>query len=178
MGAEARSRVPGAIAAAYDGDWSGIVPGIEATTGVAGSLYFGMSLSVMCAEEAPRVGARNWRRETAGTLQGGRPAASLLAACATWDRGTPGPSFGTPVRTDVPMLLLSGELDPATPAAWGAEVAEAASDAAHLVLAGTSHGDFPECAQEIMAAFVEKGTMEGVDTACAANLQPIPLALP
>ena len=75
------------------------------------------------------------------------------------------------------MLILSGALDPATPAAWGAEVAGDAANATQLVLPG-SHGDFPACAQEIMAAFVETGSLADVSTACVDELEPVPLALP
>ena len=178
MSGDDRSRVPGAIAAAGVGDWSGIVPGVRNTIGVTGSLYFGMSLSVMCAEEAPRVAVRDWQRETAGTLMGDRAAAALLDACRVWDPGTPGPAFTAPARIEVPMLVLSGELDPATPAAWGAEVARDARDATQLILAGQSHADFPDCARDVMAEFVANGGLAGVDTSCVDRLGPVSYALP
>ena len=43
-------------------------------------------------------------------------------ACEFWPKGTVDPSYYAPVRSDVPALVLSGDLDPVTPPTWGQAV--------------------------------------------------------
>lgn len=74
----------------------------------------------------------------------------------------------------MPALLLSGAVDPTTPPAWGAEVARALPNGTHLVLPGIAHGPFPDCALGIMAAFVERDSMAGVDTGCLESKASAP----
>jgi pimeloyl-ACP methyl ester carboxylesterase len=164
-------QVPLAIHSAHSADWSAIVPGIEGTMAVTNSLYLGMSLSVMCAEEAPRIRRRDYRAETTGTLMAHWPAEAILGACELWDEGTAAEGYDQPVAVDVPILALSGALDPSTPAFWGQYVADSAPNALHLVMEGVSHSPFPDCAQGVMADFVEAGSLKGLDTSCIGALR-------
>ena len=170
--------VPLAIHSAHAADWSAIVPGIEGTISVTNSLYLGMSLSVMCAEEAPRIRARDYRAETAGTLMAHWPAEGILGACEFWDEGVAADGYDEPVRVDVPILILSGTLDPSTPAFWGQFVEESAPNALHLVMEGVSHSPFPVCAQDIMADFVRAGSLEGLNVSCIDALKRGEFQLP
>ena len=47
-----------------------------------------------------------------------------IAVCDEWPQGTCPADFVQPVESDVPVLLLSGGLDPVTPPAYAAEVAK------------------------------------------------------
>jgi pimeloyl-ACP methyl ester carboxylesterase len=178
MDADGWLQVPLAIHRASSSDWSAIVPGIESTLAITNSLYLGMSLSVMCAEEAPRLRSRDWRGETRGTLMGPWAAEAISSACGRWDAGTPGPGYGAPVAVETPMLVLSGDLDPTTPASWGQLAADAAQNSLHLVLDGVSHSPFPDCALDVMADFVAAGTLENLDTGCTDELQRGTFMLP
>ena len=59
-------------------------------------------------------------------------------------------------------------------AEWGAAVARHLPNSVHLVMAGVSHAPFPECAQGIMAALVERGSVADLDTSCVAALERAP----
>ncbi len=82
----------------------------------------GMQLSVICAEDAPRIAPGDAERETAGTLFARHLLTSRLKPCEFWPAGTIPASYYEPVISEVPALVLSGDVDPVTPPTWGAEV--------------------------------------------------------
>ncbi len=50
------------------------------------------------------------------------------------------PSYYEPVVSDVPALVLSGDLDPVTPPAWGESVVKTLKNGRHVTVPGTGHG--------------------------------------
>ena len=163
--------IPSAVDRAAAGDFSPLAPGVSATLAVARGLYLGMGFSVMCAEEYERIAAADLDAETTGTFIGATPSRALVDICADWPRGSIPAGFHEPVRADTPTLVLSGALDPTTPARWGAEAAEHFPNSLHLVLPGIAHSPFPACALGIMVAMIESGSVEGLDTSCVDGLK-------
>jgi pimeloyl-ACP methyl ester carboxylesterase len=92
---------------ALAGDWApfATLALFESRTRIAGR-YRGMSLSVLCTEDAPRL----TRADTALPIVN-----ELLAACSEWPRGALAPDDTMRVTGSAPVLLISGGLDPATP---------------------------------------------------------------
>jgi pimeloyl-ACP methyl ester carboxylesterase len=86
--------------------------------------------------------------------------------------------FKSPVRSDAPVLLLSGQLDPVTPPANGDRVAATLPNSLHLVAPGQGHGVIMRgCVRKIAIDFIERGTTEGLDTRCVQDLKPSPFFL-
>jgi pimeloyl-ACP methyl ester carboxylesterase len=86
--------------------------------------------------------------------------------------------YYAPVASDVPALVLSGEVDPVTPPSWGAEVASHLSRALHVTAPATGHGVLgTACGERLVAAFVSRGVAEGLDTSCMASLRRPPFFL-
>ena len=112
--------------------------------------------SVTCAEDVPRIDRATRRAGARGPAQP-RASPSASSPCATSGRAAAMPAdFATPVISDVPVLLLSGGLDPVTPPAYGAEVREALSHSRHVVAPGYGHIVSPHaCAPRLVAAFVD-----------------------
>ena len=74
--------------------------------------------------------------------------------------------------SDVPVLLLSGGLDPVTPPAYGAEVAKTLSHSRHIVALGYGHNVSPHaCAPRLIAAFVEEAGFARHPQSCIAFLE-------
>jgi pimeloyl-ACP methyl ester carboxylesterase len=97
----------------------------------------------------------------------------MKAICEIWPRGPVDADFAQPLDSAVPALLLSGEFDPATPAAYGAIAAKGFSNGLHLVVPGQGHGQLRlPCVQRLMRRFVEGGTSDGLDTACIDAIKP------
>ncbi|MBI1572493.1 alpha/beta hydrolase, partial [Escherichia coli] len=79
----------------------------------------GMHWSVICSEDAPRYQAP---AEDPGRLFGNDVARSFFAACPAWPHRPAPAANAVPLRSDVPALLLSGELDPVTPPRYAEQV--------------------------------------------------------
>ncbi|HEY1991497.1 MAG TPA: alpha/beta hydrolase, partial [Gammaproteobacteria bacterium] len=71
--------------------------------------------------------------------------------------------------------LLSGEDDPITPPADAEHAAKTLSGSLSLVTPGQGHGNvFRGCIPRIAAAFVDAGSVKGLDTACVKDMRPFP----
>ena len=154
---EAASLIPELLALARDGDFA---PLIAASLVIIGDLpdQFSPALhySVTCAEDVPRV-TRDERQNGVDDERVRALARRALAVCDQWPKGAVPPDFTQPVASDVPVLLLSGGLDPVTPPAYGAEVAKGFSASRHIVAKGFGHIVSPHaCAPRLIAAFVDE----------------------
>jgi pimeloyl-ACP methyl ester carboxylesterase len=165
--------------AATNGDYAPLAAQAEmAGESLERAIAFGMHNTVVCAEDAPRFAGAVDRAALAATTLGLQMVEGMEAICAQWPRGPVDADFAEPLHSAVPALLLSGEFDPATPAAWGAEAAAGFSDALHLVFPGQGHGqERLRCAQRIIRRFVEAGTAAGLDAACVQEIRPAPFFL-
>ena len=133
-------------------------------------MSLGMYLSVTCAEDVSLIQRRDIVRETRGSFLGTTVIESLVRVCEEWPRGRLPAAYNSPVRSDAPVLILSGELDPQTPPLWGAEVARHLPNGLHIVMRGVAHGPFPDCGVEMMSQFISKGSTKGLDTSCVKEL--------
>jgi D-alanyl-D-alanine carboxypeptidase len=89
-------------------------------------------------------------------------------------------STDIPVTTDVPTLLLSGDLDVATPTFRSQEVADALPNAALVVFPGRTHVQIAganQCASQVMTQFVLDPTAP-LDTSCLTDAPVVGFALP
>lgn len=143
-----------------------------------GGISEGMSYSVVCAEDVPFLyeagqfvgDAAAERRSYLGEVY-----QELETICDLWPVDPVAADFKTPVTSDVPVLLLSGEADPVTPPSNGNRVTETLSNSLHLVAPGQGHGVISRgCIPDIATAFIDQGTVEGLDTTCVNDIQPMP----
>ena len=146
-------------------------------TGMSDGFY----LSVTCSEDVPLFTPAEAAEAARGTFLGDFRARAQKAACAEWPRGETPAGFTEPVRSETPTLLISGERDPVTPAAWAEKVARTLPHSKSVVVPGGGHGydgeKNLECLDRIALAFVERGTEKGLDTSCVAGIEPVPFAL-
>ena len=61
-------------------------------------------------------------------------------ACALWPRGEVKRDYAEPVRSDVPVLILTGEWDPVTPPSNGDAIAKGLKNSLHIVVPHGAHG--------------------------------------
>jgi pimeloyl-ACP methyl ester carboxylesterase len=146
-----------------------------ATAGLQQSISQGMELSVMCAEDYPWYGENTVEGDF---LMGNLMTRAAEIQCGIWPRGEVPDGFHDPVTIDVPVLLLSGELDPVTPPEYGDRVAAHLPDAMHLVAPGQGHIVTTRgCVGEVVSEFIIAGSSEDLDTSCMARLGPAPYFL-
>jgi pimeloyl-ACP methyl ester carboxylesterase len=143
-----------------------------------GILAIGMHLSVTCAEDVPFIGPAAVEPAIAGTYLRGYRVLQQLAACHEWRRGEIPADFHQPLRSDIPVLLVSGPYDPVTPPRWAEAVAAHLSHNLHVVVPDGHHGSgglaHPECFGGLAAKFIERGTTEGLDASCVATMKRPP----
>ncbi len=126
----------------------------------------GMHLSVVCTEDIQFTTEGDVEALTEGTLLGSTLIDRYREACDRWVQGALPPDFHDPVVSDVPVLLISGQRDPATPPAWGDRVASRLSNARHIVVPMGGHGIAGPCTYEAERALVTQGTTEGIQSSC------------
>ena len=173
--------LPAAIEAAADGDFAGLV-GLNATFAARKSsrIATGMHLSVVCAEDVPRVAAS---ADRPGADFGTAFARFYERMCAGWPRGDVPPAFESIPASAAPVLVLSGGLDPATPPRHGERVVRALGPMArHVVVANAGHGVLAiGCMRDVAYRFIDATSDRdalAVDAACVAGVPRPPAFRP
>jgi len=141
-------------------------------TGLNEMLSKGMELSVMCSEDFPFM---DLSADYSHTLMGNLMLDIIGLQCKIWPRGEVPEDFHQPVHSDLPVLLMSGGRDPVTPAHYAAQTAETFPNSLNLVARGQAHSVMKNiCLRDITTEFIEKGSVENLDTACVEHIQPAP----
>jgi pimeloyl-ACP methyl ester carboxylesterase len=79
-----------------------------------------------------------------------------------------------PVQSDVPALLLSGEVDPVTPPENGELALKTLPNGRHLVLTGQGHISILRgCVPLLARDFIEAGSASELNTTCLNRLAPL-----
>ena len=136
----------------------------------------GMYLTVTCAEDIPWVKRSEGESEryAQNTFLGDYRLQQQREACALWPRASVDSDYFKPVRSDVPVLILTGEWDPVTPPANGDFVTRTFPNSLHVVVPHGAHGlgglEGLDCIERLATEFVERGTNKGLDTSCVKNV--------
>jgi pimeloyl-ACP methyl ester carboxylesterase len=118
--------------------------------------------------------------ETTAIPQGQADSANLLplrpfrirvdrGECTLWRTRFATEAERTPVRSDIPTLILAGEYDARTPVENGRRIAQTLTRGYVFELPGMTHGSRPRCLNEIMTRFLEDPTREP-DASCIGRM--------
>ena len=144
-------------------------------------LSLGMHYTVQCQEEYISALDRDYASIIAAHphLSGylGYPvegADTVQRLCDLWQAEARPPIANSPVESDIPTLLLSGNFDPITPPAYASLAHETLSTSYNFVLPHVGHGVLrsDDCAVDIAVAFIETPSAEP-DGSCIADTQAI-----
>ena len=142
-----------------------------------GSTSRGMYFSVTCSETVPFITEAEIVAETRSTFLGDRRTRAHIAACGEWVKGDVDRSFVAPVKSDVPVILLSGDVDGATPP-WIAEEAIDGFVNGRLIKAPNTGHQIPgPCAWNLMQALFSKPAVRELDASCVADFRRPPFAI-
>lgn len=175
-GSPNQSLIPLMIHQAAEGD---LLPLLSATyntiSGLEDQLARGMELSVVCAEDEPFIGDISSEENT---LIGLIMVQSMRASCEEWPRGDVPDDFHQAKASDIPTLLLSGELDPVTPPAYAYETAEQFSQHRVIEVKGRGHlVSHHGCIPSLLAEFYDSAIPTDLDIACVERIGPEPFFL-
>ncbi len=171
-------RVPLLLLQAWRGDFKPfVISAIQRNRALSRLVALGLQLCVTSAEDVDRIDPADIERLTRDTFLGPGRVLRQIANSRKWPRSELPPNFAHPVRSDVPALILSGSLDPVTPPRWGKVVADNFPNSRHIV-APAAHGVGGPCIDAIVREFLDRGTIDGLDTSCVKQLAFPPFELP
>jgi len=143
----------------------------------------GVQNAVLCNEEIPLIDRARVEQERAQV----NPAIAhayaypdaLMRACPHFGLPAPDPIEGAAVHSDVPTLILAGDYDPNTPAAFGRLAAQTLPNShyfefrgfGHVVLFQQDATTGPPCAMQLMAAFLDD-PQHAPDGSCVDAIPP------
>ena len=136
---------------------------------IGGTMSIGMELSIICSEDVPFITDAEIKAETAGTWMGAQPVRETQKVCSMWDVRKAPDSFLKPVSSAVPVLILSGDYDPATPPSIAERIMPYLPNSRHVVLKNSTHGSESPCINGLVGAFVDAGSATDIDVSCAAT---------
>ncbi len=169
---ETRALLPLLIHQAAQGEWDGLVSqALRVADGLEKEMALGMHNSVVCSEDVPYYGAA----DSGDNRVLGRMMHQLRVICSQWPRGESYADIHRPMKSDVPALLLSGELDPVTPIGYGEMALKQFSHGSHLVVPGQGHNVSPRgCVPELIEDFLDKLTLDQEKAACVQDTPRLP----
>ncbi len=170
---EIASLLPRVLTQAAGGDFQGLLALAfsQGSTGDKRDMATGMHLSVVCAEDIPRITPADRAAADASGFLGSAMFDAQYTACSYWPRGDVPPSYYEPVRSERPVLVLSGADDPVTPPDWGAHVLPTLSRSRHIVVPGSGHITLTRgCVPQLVGKFLETADPAAIDPACVEAL--------
>jgi pimeloyl-ACP methyl ester carboxylesterase len=143
---------------------------------VSDALSIGMHNAVVCTEDAPYFAGENVARDALdATYIGPLQLDALEAICSVWPAGVLDEHFKTAVRSDVPVLLLSGEADPITPPRYAELAAVDFGNARLLTGRKQGHGQATRgCMPIVIADFVSTAEVSALEVDCLDRLFAMP----
>ncbi|PYQ29489.1 MAG: hypothetical protein DMF56_11015 [Acidobacteria bacterium] len=167
---EVYKKVPQVIYNAARGNW--VLFGdmaLKYVRGIREGVDVGLFLSVSCTEDVPSMEIAKARLAAKGTFLGTYRVNQQYEACKIWPHGSAvdNSTIHQPLVSAIPTLLVSGELDPATPPRFGDEVARGLKNSLHAVIKYGSHsGDTGGCQEKVMSEFVREGSAANLEHDC------------
>lgn len=145
--------------------------GIMSAAGDAG-MTLGATLTILCSEEYPRFTETEMATEAMGGFEAGTFARLMGESCKLWPKAPLPEIYTQKLEQAMPTLILSGALDPVTPAYWGDEMKVHFPNNLHLVAPNAGHNVAPVgCTDDLMTDFVKAASYENIDAECLNDIK-------
>jgi pimeloyl-ACP methyl ester carboxylesterase len=171
---ETAALLPLSINAAAHGDVGPLLGQAKILSGdLSGDMNNGMSMSVICSEDADLLQPRP---QDQGTILGNHLIGAIKAQCDIWPHGARPDDFHAPLKSDKPILMLFGELDPVTPPRYGEQILPGLSNARQLIFKGQGHSLLGRgCMPQLLSKFIDKPDPKQLDARCLDKLGATPV---
>ena len=171
------SLLPALVAQAERHDFQGLLA-LALATDPDGGVSVGMHLSVVCSEDVSRLRDADIAQAARESVFGRHLMSGPLEACAAWPAAHLPAAYYEPVVSDVPVLALSGDLDPVTPAVWAEQATTRLSRVTRLTAPATGHGVASSaCGARLVHQFITDGHADRLDTSCLSAAHRPPFVL-
>ncbi len=170
--------VPYIIERAYAGDYGPLATMVDVTThDLAQIVEMTTNLSYACAEQVPFVTESAIARTSANTFMGDTRVRAQQRACSIWNVKALPASFDQPVRSNAPVLMISGSDDAASPPSFAAEQLRYLPNGRRALVQGAAHVTETACTDHLKIAFVLAASTKDLDVdACSSSYQRPPFA--
>lgn len=144
--------------------------------GTSGEQAMGDNFSVNCQEGVAFVTPAEAAHESVNTFMAGSILNARQASCAIWNVPPVDPSFVEPVRSSVPVLMISGADDPATDPRYATRQLAYLSHGRQIVVPNGGHINDDPCLERLEERFVQTTSTAGLDAACVQRFSRPPFA--
>jgi pimeloyl-ACP methyl ester carboxylesterase len=144
--------------------------------GTAGQQAMGDNFSVNCREGVAFITPAEAARESADTFMSGSILEARQASCAIWNVRPADPAFIEPVRSTVPVLMISGADDPATDPRYATRQLAYLSRGRQIVVPNGGHINDDPCLERLETRFVQTSSTGGLDATCVKRFSRPPFA--
>jgi pimeloyl-ACP methyl ester carboxylesterase len=179
---EAMRSIPLFLHKAAGGDYRGFVDyQIGRNVDLNHELADGLYLSITCTEDIDRLDPQQVTANGRGTFLADHRARPHMESCKDWPRGKLPAGFGEEVKSDVPVLIMVGDNDPATPPTAAQAAVSRLSNGRVVVVPYGGHtlsgliND--KCPNEIAAQFLETAYQKSVYVSCLICFMKKPFIL-
>ncbi|HEU4455429.1 MAG TPA: alpha/beta hydrolase, partial [Longimicrobium sp.] len=185
-GPAASSLIPAVVHKAARGDFSAAAEqALLWRIGLVSAASRGLYLAVTCPEDVAWVDDAEAERLARGTFLGMWRVTDQKAACAAWPKRALDRSFLEPARSDVPVLVLNGEWDPATARHHAERMLRGFPNGRLVVIPSAGHWTdgllgIDPCYATVLTDFIRLGDARAVDASCMERVRrpPFPTDLP
>jgi pimeloyl-ACP methyl ester carboxylesterase len=158
---------------AYAGDWTAMLDDmLSDARGAEQDLSFGLFFSITCSEDMPFVQEKDVVAATRDTFLEEYRLRQQQAACKLWPKAQLLKGYRRPIKSSVPTLFVTGDLDGGTPLWFTDRVAQGFSNHVTVVVRGQGHTEWNECVAGKYEQLVRSGSVRGLNS---PSCPPIPL---
>ncbi|MDQ6780537.1 MAG: alpha/beta hydrolase [Candidatus Eremiobacteraeota bacterium] len=141
------------------------------------SFAYGLYLSMTCAEDVAFIREADIRRDTDGTFAGNSRVRAQQRVCARWHSAAVDGAFLHAVHATIPVLLISGTNDPATPP-WAAQaVLRGFPNGRLITIPGGTHFTGGPCYDAMDRALLLTAAPWSVHTSCVGTVNRLPFPI-
>jgi len=178
--ASTASLIPALLHASARGDFA---PAAEQALfwrmGLVSDASRGDYLAVTCPEDVAFIDTAQAAREARGTYFGGWRVRDQRDACAVWPHATLDASFAQPVRSDVPVLVVNGRMDPATAARHARRMLQGFPNGRLVMVPSAGHSTSglvgaDACWAALQVAFIRTADARALDASCMERVHRPP----
>lgn len=175
---EGASFVPFVVERAYRNDYAPLARIMQfVIVGFSLDLNDGAYLAYSCADMMPFVSEAAVRYSAAHSFAGDLRIRAQEKACSIMGVPAMPASFNAPVRSDLPVLMILGSDDPATPAHYGLAALHYLPNGRAVMVKGGGHGADTDCTNALVLQFVLAHSATGLDVnKCKATFKLPPFA--
>ncbi len=148
---------------------------------IADAIALGMYFATTCTEDIADIDAETVYAAGRGTFLADHRARPHFQGCKGWPVGALPKDFRSDVESKVPVLIVTGENDPATPPASARAASSRLSNAKVIIVPQGGHSleglIGTDCVKAIIRHFLETANVPSLDDSCVAGMHRPPFAL-